>query len=323
MLPLHPNPQVRASLGDVVDRCPDITVCAPMAYPQFVSLLSAADLLVTDSGGIQEEAPSLDKPILVVRESTERPEAVEAGTARLVGTDPDLLVTEALRLLHDPVAYRSMARIPNPFGDGTAGLRCAEAIAEFAGRRCGGGGGLMSLFRPVRRGARPTALVPHRARDLADALIHHGDLEEAGRALGASYADDGEGLDVCLAESRRHLPGGQRRARRPGAVAAGVPGLGGGDAAALQQPRLRGPAHRPAEHPARAVAGGGALPRGRRRVAGGRRHRSQPHAGRDRPAAGARRPRRRLLPDGEGAAQGDRRRPAPPAPARVRAGGGA
>ncbi len=133
VLPLHPNPQVRASLGEVVDRCPDITVCAPMAYPQFVSLLAAADLLVTDSGGIQEEAPSLDKPVLVVRESTERPEAVEAGTARLVGTDPRLLVTEALRLLHDPVAYRSMARIPNPFGDGTAGVRCAEAIAALLG----------------------------------------------------------------------------------------------------------------------------------------------------------------------------------------------
>ncbi len=133
VLPLHPNPQVRASVGEVVDRCPDITVCAPMAYPQFVSLLAAADLLVTDSGGIQEEAPSLDKPVLVVRESTERPEAVAAGTARLVGTDPDLLVSEALRLLHDPVAYRSMAQIPNPFGDGHAGSRSAEAIADLLG----------------------------------------------------------------------------------------------------------------------------------------------------------------------------------------------
>lgn len=133
VLPLHPNPQVRASVGEVVDRCPDITVCAPMPYPQFVSLLAAADLLVTDSGGIQEEAPSLDKPVLVVRESTERPEAVEAGTARLVGTDPRLLVSEALRLLHDPVAYRSMARIANPFGDGTAGVRSADAIAALLG----------------------------------------------------------------------------------------------------------------------------------------------------------------------------------------------
>lgn len=133
VLPLHPNPLVRASVGEVVDRCPDITVCAPMAYPEFVSLLTAADLLVTDSGGIQEEAPSLDKPVLVVRESTERPEAVEAGTARLVGTDPALLVAEAERLLHDPVAYRTMAQLRNPFGDGRSGARCAAAIAELLG----------------------------------------------------------------------------------------------------------------------------------------------------------------------------------------------
>ncbi len=133
VLPLHPNPLVRASVGEVVDRCPDITVCSPMPYPEFVSLLTAADLLVTDSGGIQEEAPSLDKPVLVVRESTERPEAVEAGTARLVGTDPALLVAEAERLLHDPVAYRTMAQLRNPFGDGRAGARCAEAIAQLLG----------------------------------------------------------------------------------------------------------------------------------------------------------------------------------------------
>lgn len=137
VLPLHPNPLVRASVGEVVDRCPDITVCSPMPYPEFVSLLTAADLLVTDSGGIQEEAPSLDKPVLVVRESTERPEAVEAGTARLVGTDPALLISEAERLLHDPVAYRTMAQLRNPFGDGRAGIRCAEAIARLLGAGAG------------------------------------------------------------------------------------------------------------------------------------------------------------------------------------------
>lgn len=137
VLPLHPNPHVRASVGEVVDRCPDITVCSPMPYPEFVSLLTAADLLVTDSGGIQEEAPSLDKPVLVVRESTERPEAVEAGTARLVGTDPALLVAEAERLLHDPVAYRAMAQLRNPFGDGRAGERCAAAIARLLGEGAG------------------------------------------------------------------------------------------------------------------------------------------------------------------------------------------
>lgn len=133
VLPLHPNPRVRASIGEVVDGCPEITVCAPLPYPQFVTLLDAADLIVTDSGGIQEEAPSLDKPVLVVRESTERPEAVEAGTARIVGTDKQRILDQALGLLGDRAAYRAMADIANPFGDGYAGRRGAAAIADYLG----------------------------------------------------------------------------------------------------------------------------------------------------------------------------------------------
>lgn len=133
VLPLHPNPRVRASIGAVVDACPAITTCAPMPYPEFVTLLAAADLIVTDSGGIQEEAPSLDKPVLVTRESTERPEAVDAGTARLVGTDPRRLLETARELLTDPEAYRAMASIGNPFGSGDAGVRAAAAIASLLG----------------------------------------------------------------------------------------------------------------------------------------------------------------------------------------------
>jgi UDP-N-acetylglucosamine 2-epimerase (non-hydrolysing) len=133
VLPLHPNPRVRASIGEVVEGCAAITVCAPLPYPQFVSLLDAADLVVTDSGGIQEEAPSLDKPVLVVRETTERPEAVEAGTARVVGTDPSRILGEALGLLDDAAAYRAMAGLANPFGDGHAGRRGAAAIARLLG----------------------------------------------------------------------------------------------------------------------------------------------------------------------------------------------
>lgn len=133
VLPLHPNPQVRASIGEVVAACPDIVVCDPMPYPEFVSLLADADVIVTDSGGIQEEAPSLDVPVLVTRETTERPEAVEAGAARLVGTDRDLLVRTALELLEDPLAHDRMAAVRNPFGDGRAGERSASAIAVLLG----------------------------------------------------------------------------------------------------------------------------------------------------------------------------------------------
>lgn len=133
VLPLHPNPQVRASIGEVVAACPDIVVCDPMPYPEFVSLLADADVIVTDSGGIQEEAPSLDVPVLVTRETTERPEAVEAGAARLVGTDRDLLVRTALELLEDPLAHGRMAAVENPFGDGRAGERSASAIAVLLG----------------------------------------------------------------------------------------------------------------------------------------------------------------------------------------------
>ncbi len=133
VLPLHPNPQVRASIGEVLEACPAIVVCDPLPYPEFVGLLASADLIVTDSGGIQEEAPSLDVPVLVTRETTERPEAVEAGAACLVGTDRDLLVRTAIELLENPLAHRRMASVANPFGDGRAGERSAAAIAALLG----------------------------------------------------------------------------------------------------------------------------------------------------------------------------------------------
>jgi UDP-N-acetylglucosamine 2-epimerase (non-hydrolysing) len=93
-----------------------------------VHLLARCRLVITDSGGIQEEAPALGKPVLVMRETTERPEAVAAGTARLVGTDPDRIVAEVRRLLEDPAAYESMSRAHNPYGDGQAARRIVEAI---------------------------------------------------------------------------------------------------------------------------------------------------------------------------------------------------
>jgi UDP-N-acetylglucosamine 2-epimerase (non-hydrolysing) len=131
VLPLHPSPRVLSSIVDVLEDCPDVILSAPLPYPEFVTLMNHADLIITDSGGIQEEAPSLGKPVLVVRDTTERPEAVHAGTARVVGTDPSLLIAEAGQLLDDEEAYRSMASLPNPFGDGRAALRSVAAIERL------------------------------------------------------------------------------------------------------------------------------------------------------------------------------------------------
>ena len=105
----------------------------PLDYVPFVDLMRRAYLLITDSGGIQEEGPSLGKPILVMREKTERPEAVAAGTVKLVGTDADRIVYEAGRLLDNKVEYDRMARIHNPYGDGQASGRIRQAIAAYFG----------------------------------------------------------------------------------------------------------------------------------------------------------------------------------------------
>jgi UDP-N-acetylglucosamine 2-epimerase len=126
--PVHPNPNVqsvvRAELGGV----PNIFLIEPQDYLPFLYLLKRADLVLTDSGGVQEEAPSLGKPVLVLRDNTERPEGVAAGTARLVGTDVDAIVANANRLLDDGAAYRSMAERHNPYGDGRASARIIEEL---------------------------------------------------------------------------------------------------------------------------------------------------------------------------------------------------
>jgi len=128
--PVHPNPNVRQTVNRHLAGQPNITLLDPMDYVPFVDLMRRAYLLVTDSGGIQEEAPSLGKPVLVLREKTERPEAVSAGTARLVGTDERRIVNEVERLLDDPAAYHQMARHHNPYGDGRASEMIAALLAE-------------------------------------------------------------------------------------------------------------------------------------------------------------------------------------------------
>ncbi|MGP8243180.1 MAG: non-hydrolyzing UDP-N-acetylglucosamine 2-epimerase [Bryobacteraceae bacterium] len=131
VLPVHPNPKVRGPVERWLGDSPRVRLVAPMDYVSFVDLMRRAHLIVTDSGGIQEEAPSLGKPVLVVREKTERPEAVLAGTVKLVGTDFDRIVDEATLLLDSGDEYRRMAAIHNPYGDGQASPRIARAMAEF------------------------------------------------------------------------------------------------------------------------------------------------------------------------------------------------
>ncbi len=128
--PVHLNPQVREPVRGSLSDLPNVHLPEPLAYAPFVRLLDRATLVLTDSGGIQEEAPGLGKPVLVLRETTERPEGVEAGTARLVGTDPERIVAETERLLDDADAYRAMARAHNPYGDGRAAGRIVDALAE-------------------------------------------------------------------------------------------------------------------------------------------------------------------------------------------------
>jgi UDP-N-acetylglucosamine 2-epimerase (non-hydrolysing) len=118
--PVHPNPNVQEPVNRILGGLPNVLLVPPLDYVPFVDLMRRAYILITDSGGIQEEGPSLGKPVLVLREKTERPEAVEAGTVRLAGTDERRIVAEAERLLDDRGAYDAMARVHNPYGDGHA-----------------------------------------------------------------------------------------------------------------------------------------------------------------------------------------------------------
>ncbi len=129
--PVHLNPNIQEPVRRLLGGCPNIHLIEPLDYLPFVFLMERATLIITDSGGIQEEAPSLGKPVLVMRDTTERPEAVEAGTVRLVGTDPDRIVAEANRLLSDPAAYAAMSTASNPFGDGQAARRIVEILSDM------------------------------------------------------------------------------------------------------------------------------------------------------------------------------------------------
>ncbi len=135
IFPVHLNPNVRAVMNQALGQLSNVALIEPLDYPHFVRLLSIAEIMLTDSGGVQEEAPALGKPVLVMRETTERPEGVSAGTARLVGTDVTRIVTELFNLLDDKAAYEAMARAHNPFGDGQSAGRIVELIGHEIGHK--------------------------------------------------------------------------------------------------------------------------------------------------------------------------------------------
>jgi UDP-N-acetylglucosamine 2-epimerase (non-hydrolysing) len=132
--PVHLNPRVRGPVTQILGRADRIHLIDPVDYVSFVGLMERAFIILTDSGGVQEEAPSLGKPVLVMRNATERPEAIASGAAKLVGTSVDSIVAEANRLLRDPEEYKRMASAPNPYGDGQAAGRIVDIILGELGR---------------------------------------------------------------------------------------------------------------------------------------------------------------------------------------------
>lgn len=129
LFPMHPNPNVVEAMDRILGLRTNVARIDPLDYPQFIRALGMAHIVLTDSGGVQEEAPALGKPVLVMRDTTERPEGIAAGTARLVGSNEDRIVAEVARLLDDETAWATMARAHNPFGDGHASVRIADFVA--------------------------------------------------------------------------------------------------------------------------------------------------------------------------------------------------
>lgn len=131
--PAHKNPKVRASIAPQIEDLDNVISIEPVEYGEFSHLINASDIVLTDSGGIQEEAPSLGKPVLVLRENTERPEAVDAGTVKLIGTATEKIISEVSRLLDDKKSYRDMANAVNPYGDGHSAGRSVDILNELLG----------------------------------------------------------------------------------------------------------------------------------------------------------------------------------------------
>ncbi len=132
VLPLHMNPSVREAAAEVLQDS-RVHVIAPLSYVPFIWLMKRSTLILSDSGGVQEEAPSLGKPVLVLRETTERPESIEAGNCKLVGTSKEVILKATKQLLEDPVAYRKMQEVKNPYGNGKSSQKISHILAEYFG----------------------------------------------------------------------------------------------------------------------------------------------------------------------------------------------
>jgi UDP-N-acetylglucosamine 2-epimerase (non-hydrolysing) len=133
VIPVHKNPMVRGVVNEILEEVDNVELIEPLDYEPFVHLMKASYIILTDSGGVQEEAPSLGKPVLVLREKTERPEAVEAGTVKIVGMDEKVIFEETDRLLTDAAEYQKMSRAVNPYGDGHASERIVGALLHYFG----------------------------------------------------------------------------------------------------------------------------------------------------------------------------------------------
>ena len=128
--PVHLNPKVQEPVNQILNKIENILLIEPLAYEDFIWLMNRAKIILTDSGGVQEEAPSLGKPVLVMRDTTERPEAVETGTVILVGTNKNSIVEETLSLLNNQERFDKMSMLHNPYGDGTASQKIVEFVAQ-------------------------------------------------------------------------------------------------------------------------------------------------------------------------------------------------
>jgi UDP-N-acetylglucosamine 2-epimerase (non-hydrolysing) len=196
VLPAHPNPRVRETLVERLGDLENVLLIDPLGYATFAKLLDRAHIVITDSGGVQEEAPALGKPVLVTRSTTERTEGLDAGTLRLVGSDPGRIAAEAKRLLDDPVVYATMASAANPYGDGLAAQRIVAALEHI-----------------LRGGTPPTPFGPGYDRSAialatgfehdSDSLLNQleADLADRGTFLPVTPSEeDDEGQDSIIAE---------------------------------------------------------------------------------------------------------------------------
>jgi len=128
--PVHLNPNVQKPVKELLSDIPNVHLIEPLQYEQFIYMMDKSTFIITDSGGVQEEAPSLGKPVLVMRDTTERPEALEAGTVKLVGTDTELIINEAQKLIDDKNAYDKMSKASNPYGNGEACQKIVDFLAK-------------------------------------------------------------------------------------------------------------------------------------------------------------------------------------------------